>query len=313
MFGFILRRILSSIPVVVVVALSIFLLVRLTPGDPAVILAGEGASAAQIDAIRQSMGLNAPLWQQFLIWAQQILSGDFGRSVISGTPVTDLILDRLEPTLSLAIVTIILSTLIAVPLGVIAAARHGSLIDRAVMAFSVLGFSIPVFVVGYGLILIFAIELRWLPVQGFRSITAGFGDFAARIIMPATALTSLYVALIARITRTSVLEVLGEDFIRTARAKGAPEARVLMKHALRNAAVPIVTIVGIGFALLVSGVVVTESVFNIPGVGRLTIDAVLSRDYPVIQAITILTSLLYVVINLLIDTAYAILNPRIRY
>jgi peptide/nickel transport system permease protein len=220
---------------------------------------------------------------------------------------------RVEPSISLAVATIILSVLVAVPLGVIAAWKQGTWIDRFVMGLSVLGFSVPVFVIGYVLMQIFAIDHRWLPVQGYKSIFDGFGPFFQRLVLPTLSLSFIYVALIARMTRTSMLDVLGEDYVRTARAKGIGEIPVLFRHALRNAAVPVITVIGTGFALLISGVVVTESVFNIPGIGRLTVDAVLARDYPVIQAMILLTSLLYVTINLLIDVAYTLLDPRIRY
>jgi len=227
--------------------------------------------------------------------------------------VTALIAQRIEPTLSLAVVTILITVVVAVPLGTLAAYRHGSWLDRLVMGFSVAGFSIPVFVLGYLLIWIFAVELRWLPVQGFVSIRQGLWPFLERMILPASALSVIYIALIARIARASVLEVLGEDYVRTARAKGLAELPVVTRHALRNAAVPIVTVIGVGIALLIGGVVVTESVFNIPGLGRLTVDAVLARDYPTIQAVILLFSFLYVLINLLIDLSYLVLDPRIRY
>jgi peptide/nickel transport system permease protein len=295
------------------VALFVFLLLRLTPGDPAAILAGDTATPEQLEKIRESLGLNEPLFRQFFNWIFQLLQGDFGTSILSGKPVIELIADRMEPTISLALTTIILSVLIAVPLGVLAAWKQGTLIDRFVMLISVLGFSVPVFVIGYLMISLFSMELNWFPVQGFRPIGDGLGDFLRRIALPTFTLTLLYIALIARITRTSMLEILGDDYIRTARAKGLPESRVLMRHALRNCSVPIITVVGIGFALIISGVVVTESVFNLPGLGRLTVDAVLSRDYPVIQAVILLASLIYVVINLLIDIAYVLLDPRIRY
>jgi peptide/nickel transport system permease protein len=313
MLGFILRRLLASIPVMVVVAVAIFMILRLTPGDPASVIAGDNATTEQLQRIRSQLGLDLPLYRQFADWVLQMLRGDFGTSIISGAPVTRLIADRLEPTVSLALATIILSVVIAVPLGALAAAKQGTWIDQAIIALCVVGFSVPVFVIAYGLIQIFAVELRWLPVQGFRSPRAGLVPFAERLVMPTLALTFLYVALIARITRTSVLEVLSEDYVRTARAKGISEPAVFMRHAIRNAAVPIVTVIGIGFALLIGGVVVTESVFNLPGVGRLTIDAVLARDYPVIQAVILLSSLLYVLINLLIDVIYVLLDPRIRY
>jgi peptide/nickel transport system permease protein len=313
MLGYIVQRILAAIPVMGFVALFVFLLLRLTPGDPAAIIAGDAATQAQLETIRERLGLNDPLHVQFFTWIGNLLRGDFGTSIISGTPVLRMIASRLEPTISLAITTIVLSVVIAVPLGVIAAWRQGTLIDRFVMALSVVGFSVPIFVIGYMMIQIFAMELRWLPVQGFRSITDGFWPFAERMILPTLTLTLLYIALIARITRTSMLEILGEDYVRTAYAKGLTENRVLMRHALRNCAVPIVTVIGIGFALIISGVVVTESVFNLPGIGRLTVDAVLARDYPVIQAVILLASLVYVVINLLIDISYVFLDPRIRY
>jgi peptide/nickel transport system permease protein len=311
--GYLLRRLLATVPVLVAVAVTIFLLLRLTPGDPAAVIAGEDARPEHLEKIREHLGLNRPIHAQFIAWLGRLVQGDFGTSIISGTPVLEMILGRIEPTFSVAIGTIVLSVLLAIPMGVLAAAHRGTLIDRAVVAVSVLGFSVPVFVIGYALIQLFAIELKWFPVQGFRSITEGFGPFVHRIVLPTLTLTLLYIALITRITRTSLLEVLGEDFIRTARAKGISGAAVLLRHALRNAAVPIVTVIGIGFALLITGVVVTESVFNLPGIGRLTIDAVLARDYPVIQGVTLLASLLYVAVNLLIDLSYVLLDPRIRY
>ena len=307
MLGYLLRRVLAAIPVMGVVALIVFLLLRLTPGDPAAVLAGDNATPAQLERIRASLGLNEPLYVQFATWIGKLLHGDLGVSLISNKPVLEMIAPRIEPSISIAISTIILSVVIAVPLGVLAAWKQGTWIDRFVMALSVLGFSVPVFVIGYVLIQFFAIDLRWVPVQGFRSITQGFGPFFQRIILPTIALSFIYVALIARMTRASMLDVLGEDYVRTARAKGIGEVPVLFRHALRNAAVPVITVIGTGFALLISGVVVTESVFNIPGIGRLTVDAVLARDYPVIQAMILLTSLLYVSINLLIDVAYTLL------
>jgi peptide/nickel transport system permease protein len=313
MLGYLLRRVLAAIPVMGVVALIVFLLLRLTPGDPAAVLAGDNATPEQLERIRTSLGLNEPLYVQFVTWVGKLLHGDLGVSLISNKPVLEMIAPRIEPSISIAISTIILAVVVAVPLGVLAAWKQGTWIDRFVMALSVLGFSVPVFVIGYVLIQLFAIDLRWVPVQGFRSITQGFGPFFQRIILPTLALSFIYVALIARMTRASMLDVLGEDYVRTARAKGIGEVAVLFRHALRNAAVPVITVIGTGFALLISGVVVTESVFNIPGIGRLTVDAVLARDYPVIQAMILLTSLLYVSINLLIDVAYTLLDPRIRY
>ncbi|ADU72899.1 ABC transporter permease [Pantoea sp. At-9b] len=313
MAGYFIRRVLAAFPVMLVVALFVFLLLRLSPGDPAAIIAGDMATPEQLAAIRANLGLDQPLYQQFFVWVSQLLHGDFSTSLMAHTPVLTMIGQRLEPTLSLALVAILFTILISVPLGVLAAWKHGSWIDNLVMSVSVLGFSIPVFVIGYLLATLFAIELRWLPVQGFTSISKGVWPFAERIILPALTLSSVYIALVARMTRASVLEVLGEDYIRTARAKGLAEIHVLFRHALRNAMIPILTVIGTGFALMISGVVVTESVFNIPGLGRLIVDAVLARDYPVIQGMILLTSGVYVVINLLIDLSYALSDPRIRY
>ena len=299
MLGYLIRRVLAAIPVMGVVALFVFLLLRLTPGDPAAILAGDNASPEQLERIRTSLGLNEPLYTQFFTWIGKLLHGDLGVSLISNVPVLKMISQRVEPSISIAVSTIILAIVVAVPLGVIAAWKHGSWIDRFVMGLSVVGFSVPVFVIGYVLIQVFAIDLRWLPVQGYRSIYNGFGPYFERLILPTCTLSFIYIALIARMTRAAMLDVLGEDYVRTARAKGISESGVLLRHALRNAAVPVITVIGTGFALLISGVVVTESVFNLPGVGRLTVDAVLARDYPVIQAMILLTSGIYVTVNLL--------------
>jgi peptide/nickel transport system permease protein len=276
-------------------------------------MAGDGATPERIVQIRQTMGLDQPVIKQFFIWGGKLLQGDLGTSLMSGVPVTKLIGQRLEPSLSLAVLTLVFTLLVAIPLGVLAAWRQGKLLDRAVMGFSVLGFSVPVFVTGYLLIWLFAIKLGWFNVQGYAPLANGFWPFLHRLILPSLALSTVYVALIARITRTSVIEVMGEDFIRTARSKGLGETGVLLGHALRNAAVPIATVVGLGIALLISGVVVTESVFNIPGLGRLVVEAVLARDYPVIQGLTLFFAFVYVFINLVVDCAYTVFDPRIRY
>lgn len=313
MFGFIVNRLLATIPVLGMVAVFVFLMLRFAPGDPAAVLAGDNGTPQQIAEIRETLGLNKPVLVQLGIWMGNLLQGDFGQSYFFKKDVSELILLRVEPTLALATTTLIITIAIAVPLGVIAAYRHGTWIDRGVMAFSVAGFSIPVFVLGYILMYVFAMEIKLFPVQGYKEIGDGFFPFIHRLVLPSVTLSVIYIALIARITRASVLEVLGEDYIRTAYAKGLKPNTVLLKHALRNAAVPIVTVIGIGIALLIGGVVVTESVFNIPGLGRLTVDAVLGRDYPTIQAIIIVFSFVYVIINLLIDLTYSLLDPRIRY
>ena len=291
----------------------VFLLLRLTPGDPAAILAGDAATAEQIAAIRVSLGLDHPLVVQFAIWLAKLLSGDLGQSYYFRMNVTTLIAQRLEPTLALTALTMLLSVVISIPLGVIAAWRHGGWFDRALMGFSVLGFSVPVFVLAYLLIWLVSLQLGWLPVQGYARIADGFVPFLRHLVLPAITLSVIYMALIARVTRASVLEALGEDYIRTARAKSLPELRVLVRHALANAAIPIVTVIGIGVALLIGGVVVTESVYAIPGLGRLTVDAVLARDFPTIQGLILFFSAVYVLVNLLVDLSYVFLDPRIRF
>lgn len=313
MLRYLLRRVAATLPAVAVVAVLVFLLLRITPGDPAAILAGDAASPEQIARIRENLGLNEPLLVQFFIWLKQIASGDLGESFYFKIRVVDLIAQRLEPTLSLALLTIVVAVLVSVPLGTLAAWRFGGWLDRSLMGFSVMGFSVPVFVLAYILIWLLSVKLGWFPVQGFKRLSDGFGPFLYHLILPAVTLSVIYIALIARVTRASVLEALGEDYIRTARAKGLRESQVLVRHALANAAIPIVTVVGIGVALLIGGVVVTESVYAIPGLGRLTVDAVLARDFPTIQGLILFFSLLYVFVNLLVDLSYVVFDPRIRY
>ncbi len=312
MLRLIATRVLSTIPVMGVVALIVFFMLRLS-GDPAAILAGDTASSEQVEKIRVSLGLTKPLYEQFFGWVVQLLRFDLGTSLFTGLPVTTLIAQRIEPTAMLALTTIIFSVCVAVPMGVLAAWKSGGWIDRLVMVICVLGFSVPVFVMGYFLIFNFAITLRWFPVQGYTSPFVDFGRFLTQITLPTITLSFIYVALIARITRASVIEVLGEDYIRTARAKGQIEAKVLFRHALKNAAVPIVTVIGLGVALLIGGVVVTESVYNIPGLGRLVVDAITRRDYPIIQGLILFFALIYIVLNLIIDIIYTLVDPRIRY
>jgi len=313
MLGLVVRRIVSTVPVMGIVALFVFSLLYIAPGDPAAVIAGDQASPADVEKIRQGLGLDRPFLVRFGGWFWGILQGDLGTSIFTGLPVTALIGQRIEPTLSLMVLTIVLSVTVAVPLGVIAAWKAGTVIDRLVMAFAVLGFSIPVFVVGYLLAYVFALELDWLPVQGYTPIGKGLWPWFENLILPSLTLGCVYIALIARITRASMLEVLQQDYVRTARAKGVGQPTILFVHALKNAAVPIVTVIGIGVALLIGGAVVTESVFAIPGLGRLTVDAILRRDYPVIQGVVLLFSFVYVLINLAIDLVYTLIDPRIRY
>lgn len=313
MTAYIVRRLLATIPVMIVVAFFVFLLLHLTPGDPAAVIAGDDASPADIEGVRRKLGLDRPIWEQFGIYVVNLLKGDLGTSIFSNLPVMTLVKQRLEPSLVLAVSTLVVAITVAIPMGVIAAWKARTVIDRVVMGFSVLGFAVPVFLVGYLLIYVFAIELRWLPVQGYKPLSQGAWQTLRSITLPAIALGMVYTALIARITRASMLEVLSEDYIRTARAKGVATPGVLLHHALKNAAVPIVTVIGIGLTLLISGVVLTETVFNIPGLGRLTVDAILKRDYPIVQGLIILFAAVKVLVNLLIDISYTFFDPRIRY
>jgi peptide/nickel transport system permease protein len=313
MLGYVFRRILATIPVMAIVALFVFSLLYIAPGDPAAVIAGDQATPADVERIRQSLGLDRPFLVRFGEWSWRILHGDLGVSIFTNLPVWTMIEQRIGPTMSLMSVTLVLSVVVAVPMGVIAAWKAGSLLDRIIMGFAVFGFSVPVFVVAYLLAYVFALELEWLPVQGYTPLSAGVWPWLENLILPAIALGCVYIALIARITRATMLEVLSQDYIRTARAKGLGQQPILFLHALKNAAVPIVTVIGIGIALLIGGAVVTESVFVIPGLGRLTIDAILRRDYPVIQGVVLLFSFIYVLVNLGIDLLYTVLDPRIRY
>jgi peptide/nickel transport system permease protein len=313
MVAYALRRILATFPVMLLVALFVFSLLYIAPGDPAAIIAGDQATPADVARIRVSLGLDRPYLVRFGDWLWHVLHGDLGTSIFTSLPVTQMIAQRIEPTLSLMVMTVVFAIIIAIPLGVLAAWKHGTWIDRIVMVICVLGFSVPVFVVGYLLAYVFALSLDWLPVQGFTPISGGFWPFVQSLILPTVVLGSAYVALLARITRATMLDVLSQDYVRTARAKGVGQRAILFVHALKNAAVPIVTIIGNGVALLIGGAVVTESVFAIPGLGRLTVDAILRRDYPIIQGVVLLFSVSYVLVNLVVDLLYTLFDPRIRY
>ena len=313
MYAYVIRRLLATIPIMGLVAIFVFLLLHMSPGDPAAIIAGDNATEENLEQIRRVLGLNDPLHVQFLRWLERLLQGDMGTSIYSGLPVERLILQRLEPTLLLTLMTMIIAITLAIPLGVLAAWKVGTWVDRLVMTIAVLGFSVPVFVLGYALVLGGSIGLGWFPVQGYTPIRESFRGFLLHITLPALTLGLVYMALIARMTRATMLEVLNEDYVRTAYAKGLATRKVLIKHALKNAMVPITTTIGLGLALIIGGVVVTETVFSIPGLGRLTVDAVLRTDYPVIQGVILVFSFTYVLLNLLIDLSYVLFDPRIRY
>lgn len=313
MLAYIIRRLIATVPVMGVVALFVFSLLYIAPGDPAAMIAGDLATSEDIARIHAKLGLDEPFLLRFGHWLWGVLHGDLGISIFTNLPVTQLIGQRLEPTVALTLTTLVVTVVLAVPLGVLAAWKVGTWIDRLVMLVAVLGFSLPAFVLAYLLVLAFSIELPLLPVQGYVSIRDGFVPFISHLILPSAALGLIYGALIARVTRASMLEVLSQDYIRTAAAKGLADGQVLLRHALKNAAVPIATVIGIGVALLISGVIVTETVFAIPGIGRLTVDAILRRDYPVIQGVILLFSAAYVLVNLAVDISYTLLDPRVRY
>jgi peptide/nickel transport system permease protein len=313
MFAYVTRRILATIPVMLIVAFCVFSLLYIAPGDPAAIIAGDQATPADVERIRASLGLDRPFLLRFGEWFWQILHGDLGTSIFTNLPVSHMIAQRIEPTISLMLLAIVFAVAVAIPLGVLAAWKHGSWIDQGVMVLAVFGFSTPVFVVGYLLAYVFALQFNWLPVQGFNSLSTGIVPFLRNMALPTLALGLVFIALLARITRATMLDVLNQDYVRTAKAKGVGQRAVLFVHALKNAAVPIITVIGNGVALLIGGAVLTESVFAIPGLGRLTLDAILRRDYPVIQGVVLLFSFSYVVVNLLVDLAYTLFDPRIRY
>lgn len=313
MLAYVVRRLVATVFVMTFVAFFVFSLLYLTPGDPAATIAGDLATADDIARIHRQLGLDDPFLVRFGHWAWGVLQGDLGTSIFTNLPVTTLIGQRVGPTVSLTAMALIITLSFAIPLGVIAASKVGSWIDRLVMVVAVLGFSVPSFVLAYIAILCFSVWLDWLPVQGYASLSEGFAPFIEHLILPSIVLGLIYGALIARITRAAMLEVLSQDYIRTAQAKGLTEGKVLVGHALRNAAIPIVTVIGSGIALLIGGVIVTETVFAIPGIGRLTVDAILRRDYPIIQGVTLVLSAVYVVINLLVDVSYTFFDPRVRF
>ena len=312
MLHFVIRKLASTLVVMLVVAVIVFLLIHLSPGDPAAVIAGDRANAEDVEHIRKSLGLDEPLIYQFIFWIVRLLHGDLGVSLFTRLPVLDLVTQRLEPTLGLSVVTMTFAVVMALPLGILAAWKVGTWVDRVIMAFAVAAFSFPIFIIGYGLVYSFALTWRIFPVQGYTPLAKGLLPFLNHLVLPGVTLGLVFMALLTRMTRSTMIEVLGEDYIRTARAKGLGTSAVLLRHALKNAAVPIVTTIGTGIALLIGGVVVTESVFAIPGIGRLTIDAVTQRDYPVIQGVILLSSFAYVLVNFLIDLSYGLFDPRIR-
>ncbi|MBO1002363.1 ABC transporter permease [Pseudogracilibacillus auburnensis] len=312
MFNYIIKRILSLIPVLFIVSIAIFLLIHITPGDPASIILGIDASQEQIDELRQQLGLDLPVYEQYIRWILGVFQGDFGTSYFSNEPVTTSIIEHLKPTISLAILAQIITIIIAIPLGIAAANRRGTVADQSIMGVSLLGMSIPSFLLGLFLILFFGVKLGWLPVAGYQPLEAGFFTHLKYLIMPAISLGAIQAALVARMTRTSMLEVLNTNYIKTAQAKGVKNRSIVYKHALRNAFLPILTVIGQTFGILIAGAVVTETIFNIPGIGQLIINSVERRDYAVIQGVVLFVTLSYVFINLVIDLLYGLIDPRVR-
>lgn len=313
MGNYIIKRLFALIPVLLVVAVVCFIIIHITPGDPASVMLGSQASEGDLEKLREQLGLNLPIYQQFLNWFTGILKGDLGHSIFMNIPVSHAILEHIGPTISLTILAQIIAILFAIPLGILAANKRGSIFDQGIMMFALIGISVPSFLIGLNLILIFAVNLGWLPAAGYQPLSNGFIDHYKYLIMPALSLGVMQGALIARMTRASMLEVSSENYIRTAEAKGLKESIVTYKHALRNAFIPILTVIGLSFATLIGGAVVTEKVFNIPGIGQLIVNSVLRRDYEVIQGTVLLIATAYVFINLIVDICYAYIDPRVRY
>jgi peptide/nickel transport system permease protein len=310
---YIFRRLLLAIPVMLLVAVATFLLLHMTPGDPVAVLLGPDATTDQINEMREELGLNEPVLLQLVYWFRDLAQGDLGDSLFLNKPVTEAIIERAEPTLLLTIYASIIAISIGIPTGILAATRRGGPLDFGSMLVAMIGISMPTFWLGLNLIFIFGVTLRWLPVAGYRPLLDNPWENFRYLIMPAVTLGIAQGALLARMTRSMMLEVLNEDYIRTARAKGLTSRKVIFGHALRNALVPLVTVIGLTFAVLISGAVVTEQVFSIPGVGQLLIRAVLRRDFPLIQGIVLVIALLYVIINLIVDVIYVFLDPRLHY
>jgi len=313
MAGYLLQRLLATIPVLGLIAIITFGILHLTPGDPATVLLGDAATSEETSELRKKMGLDRPIYVQFGKWFAQVVQGDLGKSAFSGQPVLRAIADRLEPTLALSIFSMVMSLLVAIPLGVLAAWRANTWVDRSSMILSVLGFSIPAFWLGINLIFLLGVRVRLLPVMGYSPLAEGLIPCLQHLILPSVTLGLVNAALIARMTRASLLEILQEDYIRTARAKGLSEPRITVHHALRNALIPVVTVIGPLFAALMTGSMVVEQIFAIPGMGKFFVWSVLNRNYPVIMGTVLLYAVFLIIANLVVDIMYAWLDPRIRY
>ncbi|TWT01596.1 ABC transporter permease [Planomicrobium sp. CPCC 101079] len=309
---YLIKRILSLIPVLFVVSIIVFLIIHITPGDPATIMLGEDATTEQIEELREDLGLNLPLPQQYLNWVIGALQVDLGSSYFMDESVTSSIMGHLSPTISLTIISQLVALVIAIPAGIFAARRRGTIADQSVMGVSLLGMSVPNFILGLLTMLVFGVILRWLPVAGYAPLNTGLWNHLQYLILPAVSLGTLQAALITRITRSSMLEVLNNNYIKSARAKGVKERQIIYFHVFRNAFLPILTVIGQTFGGLIAGAVITETIFNIPGIGQLTINSIERRDYPMIQGIIFFVAIAYVLINLIVDLLYGVVNPRVR-
>ncbi|ACZ38116.1 nickel ABC transporter permease [Sphaerobacter thermophilus] len=313
MFRYIVRRILAMLPVLFLVSVIVFSLIHLTPGDPAITMLGEEATPEAVAALRAKLGLDQPLPVQYLRWVGSVLQGDLGRSIRSNQPVSEAIAQRLPVTLELAILSVLIGVAIAIPVGIVSAMRRNSPLDTASTGAALLGVSLPNFFLAILLIFIFSVHLRWLPPIGYTPLADGVLDNLKRMLMPAITLGTALSAIVMRMTRSSLLEVLDQDYVRTARAKGLAEMRVIRVHALKNSLIPVATVVGLQIGGLLGGAIITETIFALPGIGRLLVDSIFQRDFPLVQGVVLFTSLAFLVVNLLVDLLYAFLDPRIRY
>lgn len=312
MRGYVLKRLLSIIPVLLIVAVIVFMIIHLIPGDPAAVILGPDATPGEVQNLREELGLNLPIYEQFIQWFLGILQGDFGRSVYMNMPVLEAFLGHIGPTLSLALLAQSISIVIAIPLGVVAAKRRGTHVDQTFMIIAMLGLSIPSFLLALLLMLLFGVNLQWLPVAGYEPISAGLWNHLKYMILPAISLGAIQAAVISRMSRSSMIDILNMNYIKTAKAKGVKDRVVTYKHALRNAFIPILTILGETFGGLITGAVVTETVFNLPGIGQLVINAITRRDYAVIQGTILIIAASYLLLNLIIDLLYGLVDPRVR-
>ncbi|WP_019936443.1 ABC transporter permease [Bordetella sp. FB-8] len=313
MLRYILNRLVGLVVVMFIVATIVFVILRITPGDPAAVMLGPQATQQDIAALRDQLGLNQSVLTQYVTWLGHLARGDLGQSIFLNKPVLTVLAERAEPTFWLTLMSLVIATAIALPVGIFSAVRRGTVLDQSVQAFSMFTSSVPSFWLGLLLMEFFSVKLGWLPVAGYGGPGASIGNRLSHLILPAVVLGLVNSALITRFIRASMLDVLRDDYVRTARAKGLSESRVILRHAVRNALIPILTVLGLTAALLVSGAVVTETVFGLPGVGSLVVSAVLRRDYPVIQGALLVIAAIYVLINLLIDLLYLLVDPRVRY